>query len=169
MKLNSTAGHHCPAANLTVRSAQSLSSKYSDRRPDVNPGKRHVRKNASLCVRQDLICSTLKLILRCPDRQELGHTCHQAAPPCVLPDAAQISESSTFLSFKANKFSGYFWPPHIGVKVPLSQRAFSYFFFFRIRPRATLTPSQAPLSSPVRNSSLKEGPQVQMRGLPMKG
>ena len=108
MKLNSTAGHHCPAANLTVRSAQSLSSKYSDRRPDVNPGKRHVRKNASLCVRQDLICSTLKLIPRCPDRQELGHTCHQAAPPCVLPDAAQISESSTFLSFKANEFSGYF-------------------------------------------------------------
>ena len=108
MKLNSTAGHHCPAANLTVRSAQSLSSKYSDRRPDVNPGKRHVRKNASLCVRQDLICSTLKLIPRCPDRQELGHTCHQAAPPCVLPDAAQISESSTFLSFKANKFSNYF-------------------------------------------------------------
>ena len=39
------------------------------------------------------------------DRQELGHTCHQAAPPCVLPDAAQISESSTF---KENKFSNYF-------------------------------------------------------------
>ena len=169
MKLKSTAGHHCPAANLTVRSAQSLSSKYSDRRPDVNPGKRHVRKNASLCVRQDLICSMLKLIPGCPDRQELGHTCHQAAPPCVLPDAAQISESSTF---KENKFSNYyFWTPHIGVKamLPLSQSAFSYFFFFRIRPRATLTTSQASLSSPVRNSSLKEGLQVQMRGLPMKG
>ena len=130
MKLNSTAGHHCPAANLTVRSAQSLSSKYSDRRPDVNPGKRHVRKNASLCVRQDLICSTLKLIPRCPDRQELGHTCHQAAPPCVLPDAAQISESSTFWSFKANKFSGYFLASsHRCQGAPISEEVFLLFLF----------------------------------------
>ena len=45
-------GHtgQCPA-NLTVRSAQSLSSKYSDRRPDPAAGRRHIRKNASLCVR----------------------------------------------------------------------------------------------------------------------
>ena len=46
-------GHtgQCPA-NLTVRSAQSLSSKYSDRRPEpAAAGRRHIRKNASLCVR----------------------------------------------------------------------------------------------------------------------
>ena len=140
MKLNSTAGHHCPAANLTVRSAQSLSSKYSDRRPDVNPGKRHVRKNASLCVRQDLICSTLKLIPRCPDRQELGHTCHQAAPPCVLPDAAQISESSNFLSFKETKFSGY---QGIKAMLPLSQSE-GVFLLFLFQNQATHRPHPFP-------------------------
>ena len=63
----------------------------------------------------------------CPDRQELGHTCHQAAPPCVLPDAAQISESSTFLSFKANKFSNYFLDSSQGASI--SEGVFLLFLF----------------------------------------
>ena len=144
MKLRSTAGHHCPAANLTVRSAQSLSSKYSDRRPEVNPGKRHVRKNASLCVRQDLICSTLKLILSCSDRQELGHTCHQAAPPCVLPDAAQISERSTFWSFKENKFRNYFLESSHRCQGNVASISEGVFLLFLFQNQATRHPHPFP-------------------------
>ena len=113
-------GHtgQCPA-NLTVRSAQSLSSKYSDRRPDpAAAGRRHIRKNASLCVRwarlfiwirhvknmcqqrdHRHICKNFsQLICFAPPRQELGHTCHPPAPPCLLPDGSQISEWTPFNS-----------------------------------------------------------------------
>ena len=39
--------------NLTVRSAQSLSSKYSDRKFEET--KRYLKKNASLCIRPDQV------------------------------------------------------------------------------------------------------------------
>ena len=38
----------------------------------------------------------LQLICFAPPRQELGHTCHPPAPPCLLPDGSQISEWTPF-------------------------------------------------------------------------
>ena len=59
---------------------------------------RHVK---NICQQKDHrhICKNFsQLICFAPPRQELGHTCHPPAPPCLLPDGSQISEWTPFNS-----------------------------------------------------------------------
>eukprot|EP00090_Calanus_glacialis_P031702 TRINITY_DN52699_c0_g1_i1.p1 TRINITY_DN52699_c0_g1~~TRINITY_DN52699_c0_g1_i1.p1 ORF type:complete len:916 (+),score=207.05 TRINITY_DN52699_c0_g1_i1:231-2750(+) len=60
--------------NLTVRSAHSLSSKYSDRKFEET--KKYLKKNASLCIRPD---------------PNASQPCHEPpTPPRILPDGSRI-------------------------------------------------------------------------------
>jgi len=77
--------------NLTVRSAHSLSSKYSDRKFEET--KRYLKKNASLCIRPD---------------QNASQLCHEPpTPPRILPDGSRIiSPESMEAEIQLNPNSG---------------------------------------------------------------
>ena len=83
--------------NLTVRSAHSLSSKYSDRKFEET--KRYLKKNASLCIRPDQVsgrhpphwpCPCPYLTLFFKNASQLLP--EPPAPPRILPDGSRISK-----------------------------------------------------------------------------